>query len=127
MLTGQEVKSIRAGGAKLDGAYLQILQGELWLVGCSISAYAKTGRLESYDPQRTRKVLVTKKELQHLAGKLQQKGLTIVPFSLYPSARRIKLSFALCQGKKAYDKRETLKTRDLTRRIGRFLRDAEDD
>jgi SsrA-binding protein len=127
VLLGQEVKSVREGGAKLEGAYLQVMGGELWLVGARISPYSKAGRIDGYDPQRTRKVLVTKKELRYLAGKLQQKGLTIVPFSLYPSARRIKLSFSLCQGKKSYDKRETLKQRDINRQVGRFLRGRDEE
>src|SRR5574337_1108267 len=91
-LTGQEVKSIREGGARLEGAYLKPIQNELWLVGAKISAYRKAGKIEGYDTERLRKILVTKRELAYLLGKTQQKGLTLVPFSLYPQARRIKLS-----------------------------------
>ncbi|HEU0051017.1 MAG TPA: SsrA-binding protein SmpB [Patescibacteria group bacterium] len=122
VLDGNEVKSIREGGAKLLGAYLQLFQGELWLIGAHVSAYSKQGKTDGYDPTRRRKVLVHTKELNQLFGKTQQKGLTLVPFSLYPSGRRIKLSFALCRGKKAFDKREKLKERDLTRQTARFLR-----
>lgn len=119
VLDGQEVKSVREGGAKLTGAYLQVFQGELWLIGMHISAYSKQSLKEGIDPTRRRKVMVHKRELQHLAGKTEQKGLTLVPFSLYPSGRRIKLSFAICRGKKLHDKRESIKARDLARQIRR--------
>jgi SsrA-binding protein len=122
VLTGAEVKSVREGGAKLDGAYLQIFQGELWLIGGHIRAYSKQGKREEYESDRRRKVLVHKKELRSLLGKTQQKGLTLVPFSLYPSGRRIKISFALCRGRKVHDKREKLKERDIARQTSRFLR-----
>lgn len=121
-LTGIETKGVREGGAKLDGAYLQVIQGELWLVGARISPYSKAGNREGYDPNARRKVLVRHKELLHLAEKTQQKGLTLVPFSLYPLGRRIKLGFGLCRGKKTYDKKETLKKRDVMRSTARFLR-----
>lgn len=115
VLTGQETKSVREGGAKLQGAYLVIRGGELWLLGCHIAPYSKAGKIEGYDSTQTRKILLKRQEIADLAGKTQQKGLTLVPFSLYPRGHRVKLSFALCRGKKAYDKRETLKSRDLDR------------
>lgn len=118
-LKGNEVKSVRDGGAKLTGSYVQAFQGELWLVGAHIGAYKKQGQKEGYDPDAKRKVLVHGKELAYLAGKTQQKGLTLVPFSLYSSGRRIKLSFALCRGKKAHDKKEKLKARDIARQMQR--------
>ncbi len=126
-LKGNEVKSIRDGGAKLIGTYLQVFQGELWLIGAHISAYKKQGIRDGYDPDARRKVLVHQKELAYLAGKTQQKGLTLVPFSLYSSGRRIKLSFGLCRGKKAPDKREKLKARDIARQTARFLRGRDED
>jgi SsrA-binding protein len=122
VLQGQEVKSIRTGGAKLDGAYLAITRGELWLIGAHIRKYAKATKIEDYDPDQSRKVLVHKKELAYLAGKTQEKGLTLVPFSLYPSGNRIKVSFGVCRGRKAHDKREKLKNRDLDRELQRNLR-----
>ncbi len=121
-LTGQEVKAIREGGAKIDGAHLVIRHGELWLVGAHIRPYSKAANPETIDPDRTRKVLVHSKELTHLAGKTQEKGLTLVPFSLYSAGRQIKLGFGLCRGRKAYDKKEELKRRDVTRDIQRHLR-----
>ena len=114
-LTGQETKSVREGGAKLDGGHLKVFQGELWLLGAHIRPYSRAGRPEGYDPEARRKVLVRKRELLNLALKTQVKGLTLVPFALYPRGRQIKLSCGLCRGRKAHDKREKLKTRDLDR------------
>ncbi|MCC7357094.1 SsrA-binding protein SmpB [Candidatus Uhrbacteria bacterium] len=121
VLQGQEVKSIRTGGAKLDGSYLAISRGELWLIGAHIRKYAKTNNTEDYDPNQNRKVLVHKKELAYLGEKIQEKGLTLVPFSLYPSGNRIKVSFSVCRGRKTHDKREMLKNRDLERELQRNL------
>lgn len=117
VLTGQETKSVREGGANLLGSYLSIDRGELFLKHASIRPYAKAGQLKDYQPDRDRKILVHKKELLSLFGKIQQKGLTLVPFSLYPHARQIKLSFGLCRGKTTHDKRESLRKRDIEREI----------
>lgn len=122
VLTGQEVRSIREGGAKLDGAHVAISRGEMWLIGANIRPYSNAAKLEGYDPARSRKLLVHRSEIEELFGKTQQKGLTLTPFSLYPSGRQIKLSFALCKGRKAHDKREQLKNRDLDRDIHRHMR-----
>jgi len=121
-LNGGEVKSVREGGAKLNGAYLAISRGELWLLGAHIKPYSKAGKALAGDAERSRKVLVHKKELLYLAGKTSVKGLTLVPFSLYPAGHRIKLSFGLCRGRKAPDKREKLKERDLNRQVRRVMR-----
>ena len=119
VLTGSEVKSVREGGAKLDGSYVRLMRGELFLVGSQIRPYSKIFGRDTYDPERTRKVLVNARELRSLAPKLAQKGLTLVPLSLYPLGRRVKLAFALCRGKKAHDKRESIKERELSRRLRR--------
>lgn len=119
-LLGHEVKSIRSGGANLTGAYLGFQKGELWLIGARIAPYSKAGNRDGIDPERERKVLVRRQELQHLVGKIQEKGLTLVPFSLYPRGRHIKLSFGLCRGKKDYDKRADLKRRALDRDVRRW-------
>jgi SsrA-binding protein len=121
-LTGAEVKSVREGGARLDGAHLKVFKGELWLFGAHLRPYSKAHRIEGYDPEAKRKVLIRKRELLNLALKTQAKGLTLVPLSFYPSGRRIKVSFALCRGKKAHDKREKLKERETMRQTHRFLR-----
>ncbi len=122
VLTGQEAKSIRNGGAKLAGAYVKILNGEPWVLGMRISPYQKASNLKDYDPDAKRKVLLRQQEIRSLLGKTQTKGLTLVPFSLYPSGRRIKLSFSLCRGKQAHDKRDQLRERDIQRQTSRFLR-----
>lgn len=119
VLLGSEVKSVREGGAKLEGSYVRLMRGELYLVGAQIRPYSKIFKRAEYDPERSRKVLVNTRELHALAPKLAQKGLTLVPLSLYPLGRRVKLAFALCRGKKARDKRESLKERELSRRLRR--------
>lgn len=115
ILTGQEVKAIREGGAKLDGSYIRLINGKLTLIGARIAPYSKNGQRDDYEPERPRQILVHAKEVRYLATKTQVRGLTIVPLSFYPNARRIKVSFALCRGKQLHDKRESLKKRDLIR------------
>lgn len=121
-LLGHEVKSVRTGGARLGGAYVTLRGDELWLTGANISPYAKAGPLPDYPPGRDRKVLMHKNEVETLRSKIQQKGLTLIPFSLYSLGRHIKLSFGLCRGRKTYDKREKLKGRDVDRETRRVLR-----
>jgi len=121
-LLGWEVKSVREGGAKIDGGHITVMKGELWLIGAHIKPYSKAGTLPAESADRTRKILVHRKELAYLAGKTQEKGLTLVPFSLYPARHRIKISFGVCRGRKAHDKREKLKQQDLARSIRRVLR-----
>lgn len=122
VLSGQEVKAVREGGAKIDGAYVNLSRGELWLMGAHIRPYSKAGKQDQSAADRSRKILVHKKELKYLLGKTAVKGLTLVPLALYSSGRQIKLSFALCRGQKAQDKREKLKARDLDREVQRHLR-----
>ncbi len=122
VLTGAETKAVREGKAKLDGSYVKVMGGELWLVGTHIGPYSKDTSIEAHVPDRRRKMLIHKKELRHLASKSQEKGLTLVPLSFYSLGRRIKVSFAVCRGKKAHDKRQQLKERDLLRSTRRFLR-----
>lgn len=126
-LLGHEAKSIRTGGAKLVGAYVMFRNDELWLVGAHIRAYPKAGPLPEYNPDQDRKVLLSRKEIESLRGKIQQKGLTLVPFSLYPRGRHIKLSFGLCRGRKTYDKKEKLKGRDIDRELRRNLRGRDEE
>jgi SsrA-binding protein len=126
-LSGSEAKSIREGGAKLTGAFLKIMNGELWLIGAHISPYSKDGRQPPFDPTQRRKVLVHKNERRQLAEKINEKGLTLVPFSLYSKGRRLKLSFAVCRGKKAHDKRDALRERDISRETRRVLRGRDEE
>jgi len=122
VLSGPEVKSARLGHVKLQGTYITIARGELHLVGAHIGKYAPAGPQPSYEPTRTRKLLIHKKELLGLVGKIQQKGLTLVPLELYTAGRRIKISFALARGKKLHDKREDIKKRDLDREARQAMR-----
>jgi SsrA-binding protein len=122
-LLGSEAKSVRNGGGKLSGAFVTFQAGELWLVGAGISRYAKAGNDGEYNPERNRKVLMRQKEIESLHGKIQQKGLTLVPLSLYSRGRHIKLNFGLCRGRKSYDKREKLKKQDLDRDARRESRE----
>lgn len=126
-LFGHEVKSIRTGGAKLAGAYVSLKKGQLWLTGAHIGLYSKAGKIDGYEPERDRRILVHRKELENMGGKIQQKGLTFVPFSLYSRGRHIKLSFGLCRGRKSYDKREKLKGRDIDREVRRVLRGRDEE
>lgn len=121
-LTGDEVKSAKQGGMRLDGSYVRPMKGGLWLIGGSISRYGKQGHNESHDPERSRQLLVHAKELRYFTGKLQEKGLTLVPLRVYSSGRRLKLLFGLARGKRLFDKRAAVKERDLKREVGRSLR-----
>jgi SsrA-binding protein len=122
VLFGHEVKSVREGKMALAGSYVTISRGALWLVGAQIQRYPKAGPLPDYDPQRTRKLLLHQREIQKLAGKMEQKGLTLVPLSVYTKGSKIKLSFGLCRGKKQYEKREAIKKRDIDRDVRRSLK-----
>ena len=104
-LTGTEVKSLRKGGASIDEAYGSIRNGELWLLNAHIPEYAQ-GNVHNHEPKRDRKLLAKKKEIAGWYAQVREKGITIVPLSLYFVGSRVKLRMALCKGKKLYDKRE---------------------
>lgn len=122
MLLGHEVKSARLGRMSLLGSYVTIARGALWLIGAHIQRYPQAGPLPEYDPNRTRKLLLHKREIAKIAGKLEQKGLTLVPLSAYTKGSKIKLSFGLARGKKLYEKKETIKRRESDREIRRSLK-----
>ncbi|MCU0678602.1 MAG: SsrA-binding protein SmpB [Candidatus Pacebacteria bacterium] len=122
VLLGTEVKSIRAGRAKLDGGYVVVRGGEAYLVGASIPAWQPINASKSYDPERPRKLLLKEKELLKVTRDTDKQGLTAVALSLYNSGRNIKLSFGIAKGKKKADKRESLKARDVKREIERTLK-----
>ncbi|MEZ4104085.1 MAG: SsrA-binding protein SmpB [Candidatus Paceibacterota bacterium] len=122
VLSGHEVKAIRNGKATLNGAYVVIRGGEAWLLGASISPYQIANTPKNYDPERTRKLLLNKKELKELEQKGEQQGLTIVAIKWYSKNRKIKLEIALVRGKKKADKREKIKERDTKRSIERILK-----
>ena len=123
VLTGQEVKSIRDGGAKIDTGHIVVNKGDLYLIGANIAPYKRVSKLENYDPARSRKLILHKKEIQQLIGKLSEKGLTAVPISLYTRGNRIKLELWLARGKKAFEKKQKIKDRDINRETSRILRD----
>jgi len=118
-LLGTEVKSLKANHGSLNGAYVQIVGGELYLLGAHIPAWQEKNAGSTYDPYRTRRLLVHKKELFELLKALATKGLTVVPISLYNKGSLIKAQLAVAKGKKNFDKRETLKARDLDRELRR--------
>ena len=117
VLSGQEVKSVKTGKVSLRGSYVKILNAEAWLIGATISPYQQNNTSPDYDPQRTRKLLLKKKEVNHLFEKSQESGLSIVPLKLYGKKNLIKLEIGLARGKKKYDKRETIKKQEEEKKI----------
>ncbi len=122
VLLGTEVKSIRTGRVKLDGSNVVVRGGEAYLIGASISAFQPINTAKNYDPDRPRKLLLSKKELSTITRETEKDHLTAVALALYNKNRHIKLEFALARGKKKADKRESIKTRDVKREIDRTLK-----
>jgi SsrA-binding protein len=120
VLTGTEVKSLRAGHAQLDDAYARITNGELWLIGCDIPEYAM-GNYMNHKPKRPRKLLVHKRELAKFAGKASQQGHTLVPLRMYFKKGWAKIEIGVARGKQLHDKREDKKKADAQREIRRAL------
>jgi len=121
-LYGFEVKSLKKGQGSLEGAYVIVRGNEAFVIGMQIPAYQPTNTPNSYDPARNRRLLVTKKEIERLSKEEAQKGLTIIPISVYNKGRKLKLEIAIVRGKKKYDKRETIKKRDTEREMRRNLK-----
>jgi SsrA-binding protein len=122
VLQGTEIKSIRNNQVNLQRSYIQARDGELWLVEAHISEY-KQGNRENHDPVRPRKLLLKRREINHILDSLQQKGLTCVPTMLYLKDGRAKVEIALARGKKLHDKRDSLARRDSERQVERALRE----
>ncbi len=120
-LLGSEVKSIRQGRANLRDSYAAVDRGELFLHNCHISPYEQAGQFAP-DPLRPRKLLMHRAEIERLIGKVEQKGLTLVPLSLYLKGPRVKVSLALVRGKREYDRREDIKAREADREVARMSR-----
>lgn len=120
-LLGAEVKSVRAGKMTLQGAFIVARGGEAYLVGAYIPAYQPKNAPADYDATRTRKLLLSKDELEELKTAESTKGLTIVPLSVYNKGRFLKLDLAIARGKKQFDKRQAIKKRDVEREISRKL------
>ena len=115
VLKGYEVKSIKTGKVSIKGSYVKILNGEPFLVGATISPYQEANTPDDYDPQSSRKLLLSKKQISVLVGTSQAHGLTLIPLKLYDKKGFIKLLIGIARGKKKYDKRETIKKKDNAR------------
>ena len=117
-LRGTEVKSLRQGKASLQESYATIKNGEVWLVDMHVSPYER-GAIDAHEPTRTRKLLLHKKEIRRLVGKLTEKGITLIPLRVYFKNGIAKVELALARGKRAYDKREAIKQREAQREMER--------
>lgn len=118
-LQGSEVKSIREGKVQLRDAYARVQDGEVWLHGVHVSPYAFASGFGSHDPERPRKLLLHRREIDELRGRSQQQALTLVPLSIYFSDGRAKVELALARGRKTYDKRHAIAARDAAREVQR--------
>lgn len=116
VLTGSEVKSIKSGRIDLSNAYVKIIRGELWLVGAEIPKYKYDGS-EQYDSQRSRKLLVKKKEIEQIESKLRQKRLSLIPLSAYTTRGKVKVEVGYGRGRKRHEKQAREKERDLDREL----------
>jgi SsrA-binding protein len=121
VLTGTEVKSLRAGRASLVDGFGQITDGEAWLHGVHIPEYTQ-GTWTNHEPRRIRKLLLHRKEIDKLASSVSERGLTLIPLSLYFSDGKAKIELGLARGKRTYDKRQDLAKRDAAREVERALR-----
>ena len=120
-LTGTEVKSLRAGRADLARAFADVRDGEIWLVGAHIAGYAQ-GNMQNHEPDRDRKLLLHRREIASLTGKVKERGFTLVPTRLYFKDGRAKVELALGRGKEHHDRRRDIAKRDADRQIERALR-----
>lgn len=121
VLLGHEVKAVKAGQISLKGSFISIRTkngvSELYLVNCQISPYKSAGNMPDYNQFRERKLLLKHEEINHLLGKKLTEGLTLIPLKIYTNHSFLKLEFAVAKGKKKYDKRESIKKRDVDRRL----------
>lgn len=123
VLHGTEVKSLRAGRATLKDAYAETRDGEMFLLHAHIDQYEQANRF-NHEPERPRKLLLHKREIHRLAGKTQERGLTLIPTRMYFSRGKAKVELGLGKGKRQYDKRQAMKRRDAQREIARALAGA---
>ncbi len=122
VLEGWEVKSLRAGKVNIRDAWVKILNDEAWLIGALITPLTTASTHTAHDPTRIRKLLLHRREIDRLRGRVEQQGYTLVPLQLYWKRGRVKLEFGLAKGKKLHDKRATLKERDWQRQKQRLLK-----
>jgi SsrA-binding protein len=120
VLTGTEIKSIRAGRVNLRDSFAMVKEGELWLMNAHIAPYDQ-GTYTNHEPRRPRKLLMHRREINRIAGKLQEKGFTLVPLRLYLKNNRAKVELGLARGKKQYDKRAALREKETRREIDRVV------
>ncbi len=125
VLTGTEVKSLREGKAQLKDSYASVRDGEVWLYGVYIPPYGAASR-DNHDPERPRKLLLHRSEIERLIGRTHERGLTLIPTRIYFSGprSRAKVEIALAKGKDLYDKRQSIRTRDMARDVQRELREV---
>ena len=121
-LTGSEIKSVRAGSVNLRDSFVQARGREIWMLNVHIAPYEPASR-QNVDPYRDRKLLLHRDEIQRLMGRAQEKGLTIIPLCMYLKQNRAKVEIALARGKKQYDKRQAIATRESDREIQRVAKE----
>jgi SsrA-binding protein len=122
-LTGTEVKALREGKAQLKDSYATVRDGEIWLIGAYIPPYGPAAR-DNHEPERSRKLLLHRAEIDRLIGQTRERGLTLVPTRMYFSGGRAKIEIALARGKDFHDKRDSIRKRDMAREVQRELREA---
>ncbi len=122
VLLGHEVKAVKSGQISLKGAFITFHNNRAYLTNATISKYTHAGKLENYEPTRSREILLHKKELCYLQGKFAERGLTIVPLSVYTKNRLVKIEIAIAQGKHTFDKRESIKKKDVERDMRRAMK-----
>lgn len=122
VLKGTEIKSLRDNGGSLQESYVKVIKEEIWLVGCHIAPY-RFGNTHNHEERRDRKLLLHKREIDKLKKATAEKGLTIVPLSIFLKKGRAKISIATARGKKKIDKRATIKERDEKKRIDRMMKE----
>ena len=122
-LQGTDVKSLREGKANLKDSFARIEKDEIFLLNCHISPYSH-GNIANHDPMRTRKLLLHKREIQRLIGKIQQKGYALIPLKIYFKNEKAKVELGLAKGKKAYDKREDIKKREADREMEKAFKEG---
>lgn len=124
VLTGTEIKSVRAGKVNISSAYARIEKGEAWLIGADIAPFDQGNRY-NHEPKRTRKLLLHRRQIDELLGRAQQKGQTIVPLRLYLNRGKAKVELGLARGKQQHDRRRDIAERDARRDVARALADAQ--
>lgn len=119
VLLGSEVKSIRQGNVTMNDSFIYIKDGEVWLKNLKVARYRQTHSAEPHDENRDKKLLLTKKQIQKIEKSLQDKGITCIPLKIFTRSNRIKVKIGVAKGKKLYDKRNTIKERDMKRDLQR--------